>query len=81
MVREALRSTSVYGGDFDSYLFVADVFGYAAFPPAHLLGGLTRGIYSRLTGNPWEATPLCETEEYRTTDLCTKRHGGILHPC
>lgn len=56
MVREALRSTSVYGGDFDSYLFVADVFGYAAFPPAHLLGGLTRGIYSQLTGNPWEAT-------------------------
>jgi hypothetical protein len=56
MVREALGPTSVYGGDFDSYIFVADVFGYAAFPPVHLLGGLTKGIYSRLTGTPWEAT-------------------------
>ena len=36
--------------------FVADVSGYVVFPPVHLLGGLTEDIYSRLTGNPWEAT-------------------------
>jgi hypothetical protein len=54
MVREAAGATSVYAG-FSNY-FVADVFGYVAFPPVHLLGSLTENIYSRLTGNNWEST-------------------------
>jgi hypothetical protein len=56
MVRQALGPISVYGSGFHTDEYEADVFGYAAFPPVHLLGGLTKGIYSRLTGNPWEAT-------------------------
>jgi len=53
MVSAPMGTVPVYGG---SNFFVADVFGYAVFPPAHLLGNLTKDVYSRLTGNPWEAT-------------------------
>jgi hypothetical protein len=64
MARDALGSTSVYqshlsfNDDYDAYAynFGADVFGYVAFPPFHLLGDLTKAIYSRLAGNFWEAT-------------------------
>jgi hypothetical protein len=36
--------------------FVADLAGYIAFPPEHLLSGLTRALYHRFSGYPWEAT-------------------------
>ncbi|HEY3638940.1 MAG TPA: hypothetical protein VGK90_12400 [Rhizomicrobium sp.] len=47
-------SPSVYnpGGN----IFVADLLGYIAFPPDHLLSGLSRGLYQTFAGNPWEAT-------------------------
>ena len=54
MVRLAAGPTSVYVGG--SNYFVADVFGYIVFPPAHLLGDLTKDVNSRMTGPPWEAT-------------------------
>jgi hypothetical protein len=37
-------------------IFVADLLGFAAFPPEHLLAGLSRGLYARFTGLPWEST-------------------------
>jgi len=37
-------------------LFVADLAGFVAFPPQHILASITRGLYARFTGNPWEAT-------------------------
>jgi hypothetical protein len=40
------------GGNF----FVADLLGYIAFPPEHLLSGLSRGLDARFTGRPWEST-------------------------
>ncbi len=40
------------GGNF----FVADLLGYVAFPPEHLLSGFSRGLYTRFTGIPWEST-------------------------
>ena len=46
--------SSVYqaGGN----VFVADLLGFVAFPPEHLLAGLSRGLYARFTGYPWEST-------------------------
>jgi hypothetical protein len=55
MVRQAMGPIPVYGKDV-SNVHVADVFGYVVFPPVHLLGSLTQGIYSQLTGNRWEQT-------------------------
>ena len=43
---------NIEGGD----LFVADVFGWFAFPPFHALAPLGKSIYSRLAGNSWEST-------------------------
>jgi hypothetical protein len=37
-------------------IFVADLAGFFAVPPEHLLAGLTRGLYARFSGHPWEAT-------------------------
>jgi hypothetical protein len=37
-------------------IFVADLLAYVAFPPEHLLSGLSRGLYTRLPGHPWEST-------------------------
>ncbi|MFZ1102514.1 MAG: hypothetical protein WAN86_06670 [Hyphomicrobiaceae bacterium] len=54
MVRTALGSASVYIEGSDKY--VADLFAYFAFPSYHALGPLADGIYTRLTGNEWEAT-------------------------
>lgn len=34
----------------------ADVSGYVIFPPVHLLGSLTSGIYEQLGDTPWEST-------------------------
>ncbi len=39
-----------------SNIFVADLLGYTAFPPTHLLSGLGAGLYDSFTGNPWEDT-------------------------
>lgn len=54
MIAQAFSGANVYaeGGD----QFVADVAGYVAFPPSHLLSSISKGIYSHLAGNQWEAT-------------------------
>lgn len=39
-----------------SDIYVADLLGYVAFPPTHLLGWLGAGLYRSFTGNAWEAT-------------------------
>jgi hypothetical protein len=57
MVRAALSGASVYYKG--SNIFVANVVAYVAFPPFHLLGRLTEGIYGQLRTldtNDWEAT-------------------------
>ena len=36
--------------------YVADLLGFVAFPRAHALAPLADGLYSRFTGNAWEAT-------------------------
>lgn len=36
--------------------YVADLLGFAAFPQVHALAPLAEGLYSRFTGNAWEAT-------------------------
>ncbi|MGA2399056.1 MAG: hypothetical protein ABSG30_13460 [Steroidobacteraceae bacterium] len=58
MVRAAMGGASVYSPGSDTYF--ADVVAYAAFPPFHLLGRLTEGVYSRLATvkdwNEWEGT-------------------------
>jgi hypothetical protein len=36
--------------------YVADLLGFAAFPPFHALAPLAQGLYGRFTGNAWEAT-------------------------
>jgi hypothetical protein len=54
MVGAAMGGASVYASGSDKY--VANVFAYPAFPPFHLLGRLTEGIYSRLGSNEWEGT-------------------------
>jgi hypothetical protein len=45
---------AIYGPG--SNTFVADLYAFTAFPPEHLLGYATRGLYARFTGNIWEAT-------------------------
>jgi hypothetical protein len=54
MVIRAMSGTSVYAEGSDKG--VADVFGYVAFPPVHLLGSLTSYFYRRFAGGPWEGT-------------------------
>lgn len=54
MIVQAATGANVYRGGTDWY--VADLFGYVAFPPVHLLSALSGPIYSHLTGNAWEAT-------------------------
>ncbi len=54
MIGQATAGANVYAGG--TGMFVADLSGYLAFPPSHLLSGLTQPIYSRMTGNTWEAT-------------------------
>jgi hypothetical protein len=39
-----------------SNIFVADLLGYTAFPPTHLLAAIGSNLYSHFTGNPWEDT-------------------------
>ncbi len=75
-------------------IYVADLFGYVLFPPNHLLGAWTRGVYARLSGNPWEsAVYLPGLSQYRIahlvpaahmaqrrsgSGLCTMRHDYVL---
>jgi hypothetical protein len=54
MIAQAASGANVYMEGADRY--VADLTGYVAFPPAHLLSRLSEHIYARLTGNAWEAT-------------------------
>jgi hypothetical protein len=54
MIVQAKAGANVYAGGTD--LFVADVSGYVAWPPAHLLSRLSEHMYSRMTGNTWEST-------------------------
>jgi len=54
MIWATTAGAAVNGGGADSY--VADLLGYVAFPPLHLLGWLTTGLYRRMTGNEWEQT-------------------------
>jgi hypothetical protein len=46
--------SSVYKGGGNA--FVADLAAYVAFPPQHLLSAVSRALYARFTGYPWEAT-------------------------
>jgi hypothetical protein len=39
-----------------SNIVVADLLGYTAFPPTHLLGAWSAGLYHAFSGNAWEAT-------------------------
>jgi hypothetical protein len=54
MIVQAATGANVYLGGTDT--FVADLFGYVAFPPVHPLSVLSERVYSRLAGNAWEAT-------------------------
>lgn len=54
MIVQATAGASVYDEGTDTY--VADLAGYVAFPPIHLLSDLSEHIYRHLTGNAWEAT-------------------------
>jgi hypothetical protein len=45
---------SVYEGGGNTA--VADLLGYVAFPPGHLLSGLSRAVNARFTGYSWEWT-------------------------
>jgi hypothetical protein len=47
-------SSSAYqpGGN----IFVADLLGYAAFPPTHPLSFLSKDLFDKFTGNSWEVT-------------------------
>ncbi len=37
-------------------IYVADLFGFFAFPRLHIFSALSRGLYARFTGNLWEGT-------------------------
>ncbi len=54
MAREAMDVASAAGSAPNTY--VADLLGFVAFPRAHALAPLADGLYSRFTGNAWEAT-------------------------
>jgi hypothetical protein len=54
MAREAMAIAASAGNE--SSVYVADLAGFAAFPPTHALAPLAEGLYGRFTGNAWEAT-------------------------
>jgi hypothetical protein len=54
MLIQGLQSQNVYAGGHNTH--VADLLGYVAFHPYHLLSEITRPIYAHFTGNEWEAT-------------------------
>jgi hypothetical protein len=53
MARAAMDVAPAAGSAPGAY--VADLLGFAAFPPFHGLAPLADGLYSRFTGNAWEA--------------------------
>jgi hypothetical protein len=54
MAGAATELASTTAGEPSPY--VADFLGFAAFPRFHALAPLADGLYSRFTGNAWEAT-------------------------
>ncbi len=52
MVIQGAGNPSVYKSGHDQ--FIADLVGFVAFHPYHLLSGFTQRINARLQGNPWE---------------------------
>jgi hypothetical protein len=79
-----------YGG---SNIFVADFAALFAFPPTHLLGGLSKGLYARVSGSPWEAAVylglvnlalviwLCIRAKRRKEKLPTYALSGMIAFC
>jgi hypothetical protein len=53
MIANGLRNNAYNIG---SNIYVADLLGYTAFPPTHLLAPLGADLYRAFTGNPWEVT-------------------------
>jgi hypothetical protein len=53
MIGGGFHDSNYYIG---SNMFVADLLGYVAFPPTHLLAPIGSGVYGTLTGNAWEGT-------------------------
>lgn len=51
MMLAARPSVYIEGGN----KFVADLLGFVTFPPQHLLFDVSRQLYARFTGYPWEA--------------------------
>ncbi|MGH6878711.1 MAG: hypothetical protein ACREHV_15220 [Rhizomicrobium sp.] len=64
---------SIYEGGGNA--LVADLLGYVAFPPQHLLGVLTRPLYDRFTGYPWEATVYLGLVNLGLLGWACLRHG------
>jgi hypothetical protein len=54
MATAAMHVAVAAGSEPNAY--VADLLGFVAFPRAHALAPLADGLYSRFTGNAWEAT-------------------------
>jgi hypothetical protein len=54
MLRKGIGNRQVYPGGHD--VFVADLVGFVAFHPYHLLSHATQWVNAQLTGNPWEAS-------------------------
>jgi hypothetical protein len=52
MLGSGLDRSVYYGG---SNTYVADLLAWLAFPPTHLLAEWGSGVYSVITGNPWES--------------------------
>lgn len=52
MLGSGLDRSVYYGG---SNTYVADLLAWLAFPPTHLLAQWGKGVYSVITGNPWES--------------------------
>ncbi len=53
MLASGLSSSAYQAG---SNIFVADLLGYTAFPPAHAFASLSENLFRHFTGVPWEAT-------------------------
>jgi hypothetical protein len=51
MARAGLSQSVYYSGN---NTFVADLLGFVAFPPTHLLARLGSGVYAAMTSNGWE---------------------------
>lgn len=54
MIAQARSGANVYAEGSDNY--VADLSGYVAFPPVHLLSSLSHRLYGHMSGPAWEKT-------------------------